>query len=76
MILKYTKLKKTDNFIYSIDENIINADENITLLDEKNIMQIKISALDELPNLKNFYLIKLVTRSKKNVEKANEIILR
>lgn len=76
LLLKYTKLKKTDNFIYSIDENIINADENITLLDEKNIMQIKITTLDKLPNFKNFYLIKLVTRSKKNVEKANEIILR
>lgn len=76
LVLKYTSLKRNSNFIFSIDEKIINANENTMHVDEKNIMKINVIKLEKLPNFKNLYLINFTTRSKKNVEKANEIILR
>ena len=76
LILKYTNLKKDENFIYSIDGEILNADEKNTFVDEKYIMQIKVVKLDKIDNPKNLNFIKILTRSQQNLNKANEIIIR
>lgn len=74
LISKYTNLTKNDKFIYSIDEEVINENEKNTLVDEKYIMQIKVVKLDKVE--KNLNLIKILTRSKQNLNKVNEILIR
>ena len=46
------------------------------MVDEKNIMQIKVVKLDNLENAENLYFIKLLTRTKGNLKKANTIYIR
>ena len=74
LISKYTHLKKEDKFIYSIDGEIVNSNEKYILVDEKYIMQIKVVKLDNVEE--NLYLIKILTRRKENLNKANEIMIR
>lgn len=74
LIWKYTHLKKEDKFIYSIDGEIVNSNEKYILVDEKYIMQIKVVKLDNVEE--NLYLIKILTRRKENLNKANEIMIR
>ena len=74
LISKYTHLKKEDKFIYSIDGEIANSNEKYILVDEKYIMQIKVVKLDNVEE--NLYLIKILTRRKENLNKANEIMIR
>ena len=73
LISKYTHLKE-DKFIYSIDGEVVNSNEKYILVDEKYIMQIKVVKLDNLEE--NLYLIKILTRRKENLNKANEIMIR
>lgn len=75
LISKYAKLEN-EKFIFSIDGEIINADQNLMMVDEKNIMQIKVVKLDNLENAENLYFIKLLTRTKGNLKKANTIYIR
>lgn len=75
LISKYTKLKN-EKFIFSIDGEIINADQNLIIVDEKNMMQIKVVKLDKLENPENLYFIKLLTRTKGNLKKANTMYIR
>jgi len=74
-IEKYTDVKD-GKYIFLIDGEILNTDENLMLIDEKNIMQIKITKLDKTENFKNLYFIKLLTRTKENLKKANTLYLR
>ena len=74
LISKYTNLKKEDKFIYSINGEVANATEKNILVDEKYIMQIKVVKLDKIEENLNF--IKILTRSKQNLNNANEIIIR
>ena len=74
LISKYTHLKKEDKFIYSIDGEIVNSNEKYILVDEKYIMLIKVVKLDNVEE--NLYLIKILTRRKENLNKANEIMIR
>ena len=74
LISKYTNLKKEDKFIYSINGEVANATEKNILVDEKYIMQIKVVKLDKVEENLNF--IKILTRSKQNLNNANEIIIR
>ena len=67
-------LKKEDKFIYSINGEVANATEKNILVDEKYIMQIKVVKLDNVEE--NLYLIKILTRRKENLNKANEIMIR
>lgn len=75
LISKYAKLEN-EKFIFSIDGEIINADQNLMMVDEKNIMQIKVVKLDNLEYAENLYFIKLLTRTKGNLKKANTIYIR
>lgn len=74
LILKYTNLPKDSKFIFSIDEEIMNDDAKNTEVDEKNIMKIAVTKLDK--SIPDIYFIKILTRSKENLKKANEIIIR
>lgn len=74
-VKKYTDIKD-GKYIFLIDGEVINVDENLMLIDEKNVMQIKISKLDKIENSKNLYLITLLTRTKENLNKANTLYIR
>lgn len=76
LVTKYTNLKNGENYIFSINGEIVNSDENSTLVDEKNIMQIKVIKLDEVKSLKNMNFVKILTRTEQNLNQANQIIIR
>ena len=76
LVTKYTNLKKGENYVYSIDGDIVNSDENSTFVDEKNIMQIKVIKLDEVKNFTNMNFVKILTRSEQNLNQANQFIIR
>ena len=76
LVAKYTNLINGENYIFSINGEIVNTDENSTLVDEKNVMQIKVIKLDEVKNLKNMNFVKILTRTEQNLNQANQIIIR
>lgn len=76
LVKKYIKLQKTENYICSIDGEIVNADKNNTLLDEKNILQIEEVKLDKIESPTNLTLIKILTRNKKKSNNKGGIIIR
>lgn len=76
LVTKYTNLKKGENYVYSIDGDIVNSDEDSTFVDEKNIMQIIVIKLDEVKNLTNMNFVKILTRSEQNLNQANQFIIR
>lgn len=76
LITKYIKLQKKQNYICSIDGEIINADKNNTFLDEKNILKIKEVKLDKIESPSNLTLIKILTKNKKQSNNKGGIIIR
>ncbi|MCM4156823.1 hypothetical protein [Gramella sp. AN32] len=74
--LKFTDIKNEDIVIFSLDGNIINEDANKFLLDEKNIMQIKVTPLDRLNYSKTIFMIQFLLRSPENLKKVNTIRIR
>ena len=70
LISEYTK---AENYIFSIDGNIINADKNTYLIDKRDIMKINIKELNKVNLSFKIFYISILTRSKKNLKKANEI---
>lgn len=75
LVKKYTKLN-TDNLIFSIDGNVINANKNEVFVDEKNVMQIKVERLDKIEKNKGLYFISILTRTPENLKKVNTIKIR
>ncbi|MEN2436857.1 hypothetical protein AAH994_15695, partial [Weeksellaceae bacterium A-14] len=75
-VKKYTDIRD-EKYIFLIDGEILNADKNLMFIDEKNIMQIKVTKLDKIEDFKNnLFLIELLTRTKENLKKANTIYIR
>lgn len=75
LISKYTGVKD-GKYIISINGEFINLPQDQFQVDEKNIMQIGITRLDQLGLAPNLYQVRLLTRNKENLKKANTIILR
>ncbi|SIT96186.1 hypothetical protein SAMN05660493_00859, partial [Epilithonimonas bovis DSM 19482] len=75
LISKYTEIKD-GKYIVSIDGEPVNLQQDQLLVDEKNIMQIRITKLDQLGLAPNLYQVRLLTRNNKNLQKANTIIIR
>ena len=76
LVKKYANLNTQENYICSIDGKIMNADKNNTLLDEKNIVQIKIVELNKIDTPTNMNLIEILTKNKKGSSNKSGIILR
>lgn len=75
LISKYTEIKD-GKYIVCIDGEPVNVQQDQLLVDEKNIMQIRITKLDQLGLAPNLYQVRLLTRNNKNLQKANTIIIR
>lgn len=73
-VLKYTKIK--ENYIVSIDGDVVNADLENTFVNENYIMKVEVKKLEKIKNPKNLYAINLITRTTENLKKANEIRIR
>ncbi|MDY3364308.1 hypothetical protein PG623_09915 [Riemerella anatipestifer] len=76
LVSKYTNLKDNDNYIYSVNKEIINSDADSTFINEKNITQITVYQLDKINSLKNMNFIKIFTKTDKKYSKENSFIIR
>ncbi|MDY3339115.1 hypothetical protein PG279_08010 [Riemerella anatipestifer] len=76
LVSKCTNLKNNDNYIYSVNTEIINSDADSTFIDEKNITQITVYQLDKINSLKNMNSIKIFTKTDQKSSKENNFIIR
>ncbi|PWA05751.1 hypothetical protein [Flavobacterium laiguense] len=72
---KYTNLKKNST-VFKIDHNIINADYDNFIVDEKFILKIIVEKFENKNEKLNVNFINLITKSEENIKKSKEIILR
>jgi len=72
---KYTNLKKNST-VFKIDDNIINADYDNFIVDEKYILKIIVEKFENKNEKLDVNFINLITKSKENIKKSKEIILR
>ncbi|HMI05727.1 MAG TPA: hypothetical protein VK541_24780 [Pedobacter sp.] len=73
---KYLKRKKATGVIYTVDGKLVTDAE--ALINEKHILSISIAAdqlISSLPGVK-VTILKVLTRSKENIEKANTVYIR
>ncbi len=61
--------------VFTLDGEIINSDEGSYFVDENNLLTIVIDKLQNKGNIE-IGLIKLLTKSKKNIDARNQIFLR
>ncbi len=69
---KYLTLD-TNPIIFQIDENVINWDYNEYLVDENFILKIELKKIKTSKKNTEINLIRLITKTPKNIRKANEI---
>ena len=72
---KYTNLKNGIT-IFMIDNDIIKEDYNQCLVDEKNILKIIVDTVEAGNEKSNINIVRLLTKSKENIEKSKEIRIR
>ena len=72
---KYTNLKNNST-VFKIDDNIINADYDNFIVDEKFILKIIVEKFENKNEKLNVNFINLITKSEENIIKSKEIILR
>jgi hypothetical protein len=70
---KYSEQSKIPS-IFMIDNDIINSDYNKFLVDERFILKMEVQKIDN-EDL-NISVIRLITKTKENIKKANEIRIR
>jgi len=75
LVKKYAGLHD-ERCVFSIDGEIVNADQKLTLVDENNIMQIKPVKLDKYSDSSTIYFIKILTRTEKNLKEANTVYIK
>lgn len=71
---KYSSFKDMP-VVFTLDGEIINSDEGSYFVDENNLLTIVIDKLQNKGNIE-IGLIKLLTKSKKNIDARNQIFLR
>ena len=80
MTLNEFKLKyvsQSENVpIFQIDENIVVDDYDTYLIDEKNILRVIVTPVDNPKQKIKIDFINLLTKSSKNIEESNQIIIR
>ena len=72
---KYTKQSNTPS-IFIIDDEIVKGDYSKFFVDEKYILKMEIQKIDNRKEHLNVNVIRLITKTKENIEKANEIMIR
>lgn len=73
--LKYTKVKDNST-IFKINDEIINANYENYLVDEKYIIRIIIEKFENKNEKLNINIITLITKTPENIKKSKEIIIR
>ena len=75
LAMKYTNLK--DGFtIFMIDNEIIKEDYDQCFVDEKYILKIVVDTIEMGKGKANVNVVRLLTRSKENIEKSKEVKIR
>ena len=72
---KYTNLKKNST-IFKIDNEIVNANYDSFIVDEKFILKIVIENYENKEDKLNVYFVNLITKSEENIKKSKEILIR
>ena len=72
---KYTNLTKSAT-IFMIDNDIIKDDYDQYLVDEKFILKITVDTVESEKEKLNVAIVRLLTKTKENIEKSKEIRLR
>ena len=62
--------------VFQIDENIVVDDYDTYLIDEKNILKVIVTPVENPKQKIKIDFINLLTKSAKNIENSNQIILR
>jgi len=73
--LKY--ISPSDNFpVFQIDGNIMDEDYDTCLIDEKNILKVVVTPIENTKQKIKIDFINLLTKSAKNIEESNQILIR
>jgi hypothetical protein len=73
--LKY--ISPSDNFpVFQIDGNIVDNDYDTCLVDEKYILKVIVTPIENTKQKIKIDFINLLTKSAKNIEESNQIIIR
>lgn len=72
---KYTNLKE-NSIIFKIDNEIVKANYDSFIVDEKSILKIIIENYENKEEKLNISFINLITKSEENIKKSKEIIIR
>lgn len=72
---KYTSFKETP-VVFTIDADVINSDEESYFVDENNLLTIIVDTLKTNKDTVKIGLIKLLTKTKKNIDSRNNIMIR
>lgn len=62
--------------MFMLDDEFISEAYESFFVDEKNILKLEVSEINQVETGIKFQLVQLLTRSKENIEKANEIRLK
>jgi hypothetical protein len=62
--------------VFQIDENIVVDDYDTYLIDEKYILKVIVTPIENLKQKIKIDFINLLTKSAKNIEESNQIIIR
>ena len=73
---KYLDLADKTSTLFMLDEKIINMDYDEFKVDENYILKIEVQSVENSKEKLNINVIRLITRTKENVEKANTIRLK
>jgi hypothetical protein len=73
---KYLNLAEKTTSLFMLDEKIINMDYDEFKVDENYILKIEVQSIENSKEKLNINVIRLITRTKENVEKANTIRLK
>jgi len=73
---KYLSLKDKTSTLFMLDERVITSDYDEFKVDEKYILKIEVQPVKNRKEMLDMYVIKLITRTKENLAKANTIRLK
>ncbi|MCH2084209.1 MAG: hypothetical protein MK226_17565 [Saprospiraceae bacterium] len=73
---KYLNLSDNASTLFMLNEEIIDMDYDSFIVDEKYILKIETQAIKNSKEQLDMNIIKVITRTKSNIEKANTIIIK
>ena len=73
---KYLNLPEETSTLFMLNDKIINTDYDSFIVDENYILKIETQAIKNSKEQLDMNLIRVITRTKSNIEKANTIIIK